>query len=232
MDANMQERLEQLNKDSDEARVRCDKHTDADRAKLVEGYDKACDSCIYMGPTEDALNRNGSPEEKATFADKSKSLWDRLRPYLLRDSIASPFVYDFRRGKISAAIYYVNTGANDFNQVDPKSEFVPSIMLALHFNDPRDCKQESEKEDCIQKANDFVYIYKKLLENHPDGLNDAMIDAYEAKHPEQKIRETLNKIAEYAKQPENERFIETPKQEPIQEKPGFLSRLFGRGARQ
>ena len=87
------------------------------------------------------------------------------------------------------------------------------------------------KKKIIYKKQMIIYIYRKLLENHPNGLNNAMIDAYEKKHPENKVRETLNKIAEYAKQPETERFIDKPKQEPVQGKPGFLGRLLGRGAK-
>jgi len=162
-----------------------------DSAKVFEGY------ILDREGMEREFLKTATPKERKTF-DNAATWFDGMRSYFLKAG-TMPLVFDLRRGSYEAAICYVNSGANDFNNAEENHGLCPSIIIASRIHD------KNVREEDMPHLNDLLYIYRKLKEDSR-GLNHEMIAAYEKKHPESKITERLAKMDALLAVPEAERF--------------------------
>lgn len=142
---------------------------------------------------------NHTPNGKKHWQNSS-NFFDAIKPYVDDENMDSPFIFDLRRQQYETVIAYVNSGANDFNSTqvlkDKNQTYVPSAMVAAHFNNLMQSKSAFEKQFpgidigyqkadkstirgeykiTINDINNLLYIYRQLRDN-PKGLNWAELE--------------------------------------------------------
>ncbi len=151
------------------------------------------------------------------------NIFDAIEKQWKAEHTDSIFLYDLRRGLRHYAVGYVNAGANDFNCSG--KDLSPSMMVVGQFGNSLAYKTSEEKkwsaevladsktrvgrdyQACLNEMDDLLYIFKKLKEK---GLNQEMIAAY-AKRAE--MEQTMKKMDEYLKKPEEKRWAKEEKKE-------------------
>ncbi len=184
-----------------------DNLTDEQRQQITMDEVIAAGKSFFVDTNEfekeacDYLSHN---PKKTKHWQKSTNFFDAIKPYLDDENMASPFIFDLRRQQYQTVIAYVNSGADDFNSTqvlkNKKQTYVPSAMVAAHFNNLMQSKTALEKQFpgidinyqkantstirgeykiTINNINNLLYIYRQLRDN-PKGLNWAELENQKA----------------------------------------------------